>query len=750
MQKNFLVAPTKKISRRHAARTLLRTGIGIFFFTLLVGGLLWKNGTLPSWLRGKAIQLYLKHMAPLFPFEVESLDIQGSWSDFLAGKIPQLTLSIKKDQARAILKGPFQLKRDAFKKELSFQYTPQITLSILTEKTPQEPPSTPIKVSLNGKVSQNLQELREIHLEMKSGTFLWKQVGVQIDGFQLTSQWHFERPFELELQTGNIEWSSSPDQILHLGKTQLSSTYQSIFKYQASIQGGEILWNGLYLDLPLQRVPLTGEIRLQPQVRFLLQAGPNAPRKLNLEGELVEQNGKASHLKMSWKTTQWKVNELANAILTATQSTTVPALEGLKTLRKIQLRTGTFQTQGWLSTPLDSTSFSWSQIQTEGTLNLQNLSLRWPRKAFAIRNFNLSLPFSLQKATHGQVSLQDIYYRRIHAQLEPTSIHLNPQNLLTTGRATIQIGQNSKIPLRIDSIPVSLGELSGSLGTSQTALTTSLRLGYFNAETIKNLLCEEEMRVPPAAIGGNFPNIEITPSSIDLTGDIHAHLFGGVIDVDQIGFFDLDTDVPELDFNLDFRDIRLDLLGEWAGFGKMDGLLEGYVRDATFQSWLPTQYELSFDLKKYRKRKISFSPEAMKNFVKVFAGDDLSYLSGVAQWLAFGLPRRIFGGYDVDYAGISLLSREGVIILETHDPEETQKSHPEDHNLLSGPRIKMPLRLAKYPLVVDAIALSNYIRQMTQQLENLGQAQAERENQARRQRKEKKNEILKRCQPPEF
>ena len=151
----------------------------------------------------------------------------------------------------------------------------------------------------------------------------------------------------------------------------------------------------------------------------------------------------------------------------------------------------------------------------------------------------------------------------------------------------------------------------------------------------------------------------------------------------------------------------------------MEGTLEGHWRDVVMQGTLPTQFDFLIQAKPLHSHSdIVFSPDAMKNVVRLFAGDDLQYLPWYADWMAFGWPSRVLGGFDVLYAGISAFSRDGSILVETLDPKETSGKE-QKHFFLYGPRFKMPLRTSRYPLIVDAPGMSNFIRQVVLQLNSL-------------------------------
>jgi hypothetical protein len=191
-----------------------------------------------------------------------------------------------------------------------------------------------------------------------------------------------------------------------------------------------------------------------------------------------------------------------------------------------------------------------------------------------------------------------------------------------------------------------------------------------------------------------------------------------------MGMFDFLSPVPEFDFNLTMDGIDLHSLGEWVNFGEMDGILSAYAHDVVFQSWLPTQYDFEVKVKPLHHSKVVFSPTAMKNFARLFASDGIDHIPGYAKWLAFGWPSSLLGGYDIGYAGVHVHSEDGYIRLETLDPAtdaESSGAH-QKHFILYGRRFKIPLNSSRYPLILDAPAMGNYVHQMIGVIQNLAKS----------------------------
>lgn len=148
-------------------------------------------------------------------------------------------------------------------------------------------------------------------------------------------------------------------------------------------------------------------------------------------------------------------------------------------------------------------------------------------------------------------------------------------------------------------------------------------------------------------------------------------------------------------------------------FGKMDGKIQGYMKEAVLQASLPTQYDFRLELAPKKGDRIEFSPQAMRNFIRTFAGESIDRIPGIVNWIAFGWPAQFLGFFNIEYAGIALLSKDGFIQVKTLKEGEPY--------VLKGFRIKVPLKAPRTPLIVDAYAMGQFVSQLKQRLMNLSE-----------------------------
>jgi len=447
-------------------------------------------------------------------------------------------------------------------------------------------------------------------------------------------------------------------------------------------EDAEVLQGDFYADLPLKSLPLTVETSDFHSFRALL--GKDVQVSIDRSGAMT-----------------WKTDGIAFAPLARWLSQTFGYSD-------LQYEKGTLQSSGSARIDPVTRSIQIQKINVDG----KNLSFRDPARSLWIRG----MAFSVRDHS-GWVEISKINFKRFTAVLRKTKLSWSGRSLQTAGA----------IPLEIDGVPqLRLGALNLKLhpdAEDAYVAHTSLSLASPNLDFLTQGFCLNPAHVPPAGVRVDFSDVTLSPGVIDPTGTAEADLFGGAILLHDLGLYDLATEVPEIDFDVNWGGIDLEKLTQWANFGTMKGTLEGYARDVVFQSFLPTQYEFQVDLQSLDRDAslphIDVSPEAMKNIVMLFTGADLDeQIPGIASWLMFGWLPHLIGGYDVYYAGFAMTSEDGLIRLETLDLpsiyEKTQK-----HFFLYGPRFKMPLKASGYPLIVDATSMSNFVHRMLMWLEHL-------------------------------
>jgi hypothetical protein len=697
---------------------------GLLAFVLGAGSLavLWHRGTLQGWIERRVVDTYVRKIQPHVPFVIEEARLQGSWGDLKARRISRLSAVVRWGSYRARLSGPILLEGND--NEFSAEYQPETTLE-LAEAGGDAHPSPPLKLELEVSVARNFSELAGLRVQVETAAFAWPglpqatakdflleavwNAGEDLDATLRASALHVELP-EKQVNLTDLDFDfRAPATLkpLSIGPTGVATL---------KLKGFEGLFGDRYFDLPLARVPVKATFDGRADAQGLRLRGAQldlAQGALTIAATLPRDAGGPKRFR--WSGREIALGPVLEALVAGTSSAGAPLTAISARLADFKVSEGTLRTQGALELG-DGRAPTWS-----ASASLHGLALRNSKLKLALRGADLELPTLTHERVAGTLAVPRVGFRHAKARLERLALSARKQN----GEWSFSLGApGSRIPLAIEGLPLQLDAIQArATAADGLQAETALRVPTAEFLGVAKMFCLPTDHVPPSQLTVDFSKVALSRGDIDPTGFAEIRMLDGSLRVEDIGLFDFDTEVPEVDFSARLQGVRLDRIGEWLGFGEMDGVLQGYAKDVTFQSWFPTHFDFKLEVKPLNHWKVVFSPDAMRNVVTLFAGEGLNELPGFANWLAFGWPSRVFGGYDVLYAGASVFSSEGSILLETLDPRPAGG----EHYLLYGPRFRIPLKSSHYPLVMDATSMGNFIRQMSITLKGLAKQKAERE-----------------------
>lgn len=718
-----------------------------------IGGYVVLNRADPTLLLEQAI----KQAAHRLPFEVESVTVKKSWRELLRGRLSVLAITLKWGPWRVHLQGPAEIRRDEKDSTFLAEYDPEATIEPVSQPGKK---SQPLPLHLWIESNRTLTRLHSFGFTSQADRWGWKLFGIELEKLVAIAQWRNDR-LDNQLKLGILRYENQlngnpafevKDLSVSQG-TQLQLEPLTIGKdttLEVTAKEADVLWGETFFSLPLESLPIRLDAQLDP-------AGPSGDFQLSIaslrmSGALEGGEGIPRSASLTW-------NLPSLDLAAASQEVERIAPQWAPWIQKAGIRTGKLQFQGKAKTGFDKNTASLPGV--DGRLRLSNVALKPGGMPLLIQGLQADLPFSTRTGLQGTVEAGRVAYQKLESSLGKTPVSFKPTSK-DYHSFEIRIGDDKPLPLRLGEIPLQAGAISGALHLpDDLLLTTSIALPPTDVSKFTRPLCISDARVPPAKVEARFPRVEITTDSVDPTGQIRAELFGGVIEADNIGFFDLDSEVPEVDFSATMRGVRLEKIGEWLNFGEMRGYLEGHAQDVVFQSWLPTQFDARIEVKPPADRaRVVFSPVAVQNFVEVVADSKLENVPGIVKWYAFGTPRYIFGGYDIDYAGVKLSSNDGIIELETLDPPEIYKKEKK-HFILYGASVldrvpvlgavawggfRVPIQSPRYPVVMDAAAIANYIRQLTERLRAL----SDKNKEAEESDENNPNEVPSECEPKEI
>lgn len=668
---------------------LLNTGLlkKVSLALLALCAVLWLGrGPFQNWMERKLVATLVSKIQPRVPFVIESLELDARWSELVQGKVAMARMRLRQalgtETLHATLAGPLHVVGT------EIRYDPEVRIDSQAEN--------PIALRLVIGMSAGFRDLERLSANAEGRRIRIPGVAppaqAELSSFGVIARWSGTE-FQTTLQAGALDFKRDADHLVHIekidlnlgGPLTLSPLTLGPIVGGARASRASALQGERYWDLNLKKSPLT--------------FGASFDQSISISNAKAEIPGLKISSDLTRKSLEWKARSLSLAGLMALALEDPP----------FEIHKGTITGQGGLS---------WSAgvpALQPGWIEILGLDADFKDAKLAIRGFNSRV------SEKGWIEAREIHYQKHRFRLERA--HLSALWPRPQGEGAFQISSPA-FSLVSPDLTLSLEKIQAQFPVGKSyQIKTSLRTESLPLPAVATGFCISGP-LPPGTLALDFSEIEITPSYVDLTGSARAEAFGGALELRELGFFDLDRDVVESFFTAEWKGFDLAKMGEWLNFGKMNGTLQGFANEVVMQSWLPTQFKFRLEARPKDRQDIVFSPDAMRNIVRLFAGPEIEYMPGFARWVAFGWPSRVLGGFDVDYAGITMSSVDGYIRVETLDPAEVV-ARERKHFILYGPRFKMPLRTSKYPLIVDAPAMGNFVSQVIAQLQAISNRKAQ-------------------------
>jgi hypothetical protein len=654
-------------------------GSGVFFWTY----------SQRERLQKLAIDRIIREIQPHLPVQIVAWSVDADWQSFRSGNLRRLDLTLREPRtgATAKLSGPLQVDLPGTTVKASYQGTLEVA-------HPQIHLSTDFDCSIEA--LSDFKKLgiapQAIEFETKKTQITTPKIALQWGAANLRAEWTPEQA-TAKLNLDSLGWSDA----FAAKKTTITWNWsaQKSLSSEIELSTPELLWGNLYLDPKSIQLQTSTDLSKEDLQTL-------AEIKVNDYGIFAEISARTSKLKsgntLDSVSGQFKLHPLPISKIFPK----VLALPQAAQLQDWEILSGTVEGSSPFQFPL-SANHSLDSLVTRALTQLQGQIKNLSGRSLPLQADFAGLQARIQQETL-TLQIDRIGYKKLWTQIPVIRWKWrDPQTNVAIQKITW-----NPIGLQLGPTQVLLKESS---------LRTEIQLPEIPLQTVAQSLCMDTKDFPLHL------QIQRAPLSVDqgnLRGPIRleADAFDGKIIAQLNRGFEIDRAVPEWHGEVDIQDLELKKIGEWLGFGKMQGHLEGHIHQGVWAGTYPTRMDLEIRAVPSTGRDIVFSPEAMKNFVKLFAGDELDAIPGIAQWMAFGWPSSIFGGYDVDYLGLQVESRDGVLAIRTLDPPEIFKREQKPY-ILYGPRFKMPLQVKQLPLITDATAMANFFTRLTRQIEGM-------------------------------
>ena len=359
------------------------------------------------------------------------------------------------------------------------------------------------------------------------------------------------------------------------------------------------------------------------------------------------------------------------------------------------------------------------------TFDIEEIDILWKERQIGVEDFSLALEMDSATLGRAEIALKRSLYQNLETTIKPSPLIFD---------FDMKTGISLQAPyLAISSNPIQLytKQLTFAASWEDKVTWTTVLPVEMRSTDMADLLsafCLPANMIPPMKVTAKFDPIIATQKKLLMNGGVQAKLFGGDINAGEIAIYNFLSAAPETQWSVDWGGIRLKEIAEFYRFGEIDGILEGHFKDAVMIESILTQYDFYFAGLPRVGKELVFSGKAMRN-LNVLLGVDFDNMGEIplgitsvpmgpiVDWVNFGFPRDVVGGFNVEYVGVKAKAELGFINIETLDPPERVALNNERY-LLYGPSIKLPIVGSdpKRPIVMDAETFRRYLITLSQSL----------------------------------
>jgi hypothetical protein len=268
---------------------------------------------------------------------------------------------------------------------------------------------------------------------------------------------------------------------------------------------------------------------------------------------------------------------------------------------------------------------NWDRLITEGRMTLQGGELRRGANEWEIGPLALTLPFqvsypeksnSVNRTPPGILSIRGGRFGS--RSLEPITSALSLSN------NTLIFHQ--PVRLVIFGGTVEINNLAWSdVVNDPKAMSFALDLRLLQLQELTDALGWPRFS---GTLSGAIPQIRSTGDTLRSEGQVHADLFGGQLQIDQMEIENLFSTVPSLKLAARFQNIRLEQVSDTFAFGKISGILEGAVNDLVITEGQPARFQAQVETVDRPESSQWISVEALNKITILSSGQDSNVLYG--------------------------------------------------------------------------------------------------------------------------
>ncbi len=251
-----------------------------------------------------------------------------------------------------------------------------------------------------------------------------------------------------------------------------------------------------------------------------------------------------------------------------------------------------------------------------GKTGWQTGSLKIGQSGVSLTGIDLDLPVWFQthqqdsgsETLRGRLSVQKLALPLLPEQPLAISLKVRPGSIATASsiRLLFQTGDLQLTPLVLKNIY-----------SANPTVDTGLSVNSISIDPFLNGVWPNPTR---GMLHGKLDRINFNNSNLSSRGTIAAEIFGGQIIVSDPGVSRLFATAPAINFNARINDLNLEKLTEDTAFGRIQGVLAGYINNLEIVQGQPQKFDLL--LKTRRKKDVpqKINVRAVENIAQLGGG----------------------------------------------------------------------------------------------------------------------------------
>jgi len=319
---------------------------------------------------------------------------------------------------------------------------------------------------------------------------------------------------------------------------------------------------------------------------------------LNIHGSLLHKN-QTRHLNLALDIPKTPLSPLFQQFLVEPFKTTTPSLV-------------TLNTEGVVSANIDLKSTG-DQWLAAGHLRWQGGRFSSDDQTLSLEGIDFDLPVWYLRGSgegsgyplEGSLSVRSMALPFIQEQPLALKLEAEPNHLFVKSPTTLLVPGGE---VRIG--PVSGSDIFGARPTFETSLA-------LDGLDIKPLLGRIGSQTTEAGISGRLDPVVLQRDSITSEGELRIRAFDGKITLSHLGVSGLFTPAPLVKLSAHLEGLNLGEMTTGTSFGKIEGVLQGHVREVEIANGQPQNFDLLLETIKTRGIPQIISVKAVDNIAKI-------------------------------------------------------------------------------------------------------------------------------------